>query len=44
VAEGGAPGEMIQGRFVSSGLRPLFVERAREYGLESEVDALMQMS
>jgi pilus assembly protein CpaF len=44
VADGGAPGEMIQGRFVSSGLRPLFVERAREYGLETEVDALMQMS
>jgi len=43
VADGGAPGEMIQGRFVSAGLRPLFVERAREYGLESEVDALMQM-
>ncbi len=43
VSDGGAPGEMIQGRFVASGLRPLFVERAREYGLESEVDALMQM-
>lgn len=43
VADGGGPNEPIRGRFVSSGLRPLFVERAREYGLESEVDAVMQM-
>jgi pilus assembly protein CpaF len=44
VTDGGGPGEPIRGRFVASGLRPLFVERAREYGLESEIDALMQMS
>jgi pilus assembly protein CpaF len=44
ITDGGAPGEPIRGRFVSSGLRPLFAERAREYGLDSEIDALMQMS
>ena len=41
VADGGGPGEPIIGRFVNNGLRPLFVERAREYGLESELDAAM---
>jgi len=44
VADGGAAGEKIIGRFVPSGLRPLFVERAREYGLEAEIDALMLMT
>ena len=44
VTDGGAPGEPIRGRFVSSGLRPLFAERARDYGLDAEVDALMQMA
>lgn len=41
VVEGGAPGEKIIGRFESSGLRPLFVERAREFGLERELEGLV---
>jgi pilus assembly protein CpaF len=39
--EGGAPGQAVQGRFVATGLRPLFRERAREFGLEPELDAIM---
>jgi pilus assembly protein CpaF len=40
VVDGGGPGEPVRGRFVSSGLRPLFSERAREYGLEAELDGV----
>jgi len=39
--EGGAPGEALRGGFVGTGLRPLFAGRARDFGLEREVDALM---
>jgi pilus assembly protein CpaF len=40
-ATGGAPGEGIQGDFHSSGLRPLFISRAREYGFAEELEALV---
>jgi pilus assembly protein CpaF len=43
-AEGGAPGEAIKGSFITSGLRPLFMERAREYGLGDELEALIGQS
>lgn len=39
--EGGAPGEAIIGRFNASGLRPLFSDRAREFGLEADLDRLL---
>jgi pilus assembly protein CpaF len=39
--EGGAPGEALKGRFESSGLRPLFAARARDYGLAQELETLM---
>jgi pilus assembly protein CpaF len=41
VIEGGASGEALKGRFESSGLRPLFAARARDYGLGQELEALM---
>jgi pilus assembly protein CpaF len=40
-AEASEPGGPIKGRFVSSGLRPLFMDRAREYGFGEEVEALI---
>jgi pilus assembly protein CpaF len=40
-AEASEPGGPINGRFVSSGLRPLFMDRAREYGFGEEVEALI---
>jgi pilus assembly protein CpaF len=40
VIDGGAPGNAVQGRFVGSGLRPLFAERAREHGLDGELDVM----
>jgi pilus assembly protein CpaF len=41
VVDGGAPGKTVQGRFVASGLRPLFAERAREHGLDGEIDMIL---
>ncbi len=43
VNEGGAPGESIRGHFAFTGIRPAFARRAADYGLEGELDALMQV-
>jgi pilus assembly protein CpaF len=41
VIDGAEPDGALRGRFVASGLRPLFQERARDYGVEGELMAAL---